>query len=76
MAETSGPWDAYCVFLCKAFILTCPRMILVQAETYSTPVKATVCIRINLCCVSLNKCSLFSNNCNGMAAIKITVTKF
>lgn len=38
----------------KIFVMTCLMMVRVQAETYSTHVKVTIWITINLCFVRLN----------------------
>ena len=47
-------------------------MALLQAQTCSILVKATICIKINLCCVRVNKCGLFSNELRWMASTEIT----
>jgi hypothetical protein len=54
-----GPLDFSYVLHFKIFVLTCLRMAEVQAKTCRMHVKATLQMKINLCCVRLNKCSLF-----------------
>jgi hypothetical protein len=50
---------SYIIFLCTVSLLTCPRVVWVQAETFSLHVSVTSWIKIKCCFVLLNKCSLF-----------------